>query len=259
MRYFLTISQLVVLILTLLLSNQLPARDANKPKGEKEKEHIHQRLKPNKFQRGLTFKELDTDGNGLLNFVEFSNSPRLRAVPEQNRRKIFDRLDRNKDGNLTVKELWLPGLHWRVKLRRNFHQADIDKDGFLDIVEFMQVRHLTKMPEENRRRIFKRLDSNADQRLSKREIRFVKKKRIKSFKAKFLAHDKNGDGNLNYAEYSELPFVKRFHEKRKRRFFRNLDKNNDGKISPKEIHRVGRPNHHKRKRPMRPRKHRIHA
>lgn len=49
--------------------------------------------------------ELDTDDSGTVSLEEFQKSPRMKDHPEERQKEIFERMDRNKSGELEKEEL----------------------------------------------------------------------------------------------------------------------------------------------------------
>ena len=54
--------------------------------------------------------------------------------------------------------------------QRPFANADTDKDGFISKAEFNAIPRIMNLPEEKRENLFKRLDKDADGKLSREEL-----------------------------------------------------------------------------------------
>lgn len=71
--------------------------------GSLSKEDI-QEIQKEGEQRARDFRELDADASGGLNFEEFSQGKFLQKLSEEKRREIFERLDTNRDGEISPKD-----------------------------------------------------------------------------------------------------------------------------------------------------------
>jgi len=204
---------------------------------------------------GHDFKALDKDGDGFLNFEEFSQSERLLRIDEEKRRKLFDFLDRNKDGKLHMRELRPAAPRWMSSLRKEFDRLDVNQSGSLDFVEFSKASQIAKMDERQRQKLFKRLDRNKDQSIQRSELRgpggpgsYREHKAHPNID--FGKYDTNQSGGLDFDEYSRLPWMSRIPEERRKMIFKKLDRDKNGEISPEEVkfagadrRKHGRPSH----------------
>lgn len=55
----------------------------------------------------IKLEGLDLDGNGSMSWAEFQNAPAVIPMHEKNRRHVFERLDADKNGELSAEELRL--------------------------------------------------------------------------------------------------------------------------------------------------------
>lgn len=98
-----------------------------------------------------------------------------------NLERMFDRLDADKDGVVTIQEaLALPDL--------KFDEADTNKDGFVDRAEIDAA--IRKMMVD---RVIARFDTDGDGKVSKEEAE-------KPFKKRFAIFDRNDDGKVTKDE-----------------------------------------------------------
>ncbi len=184
--------------------------------------------------RGDVFRKLDLDQNGIISFDEFSKAERLMLLEEDKRRKLFNFLDHNKDGDLQNIELMPRERHWLDSLKKNLSKLDTDQDGKLSFVEFSKAKFNSDKAEAEQREIFNKLDKDQSEKIDSSELNNRVRRQIKP-DFDFKKHDLDQSGGLNYSEYSSLPFVDRFPEDRKRANFARMDVNADGEVSEDEI------------------------
>jgi len=192
---------------------------------------------PGMGKSGKNFKVLDTDGDRFLSFEEFSKSERLSRMDEEKRRKLFDFLDRNKDGKLDLKELRPQQPPWLSSLRKEFNHLDTNRTGSLDFAEFSKASLISKLPERQRKKIFKRLDHNRDQQIQRSDLKGFSgsNDRRACPRIDFKKYDTSKSGGLDMDEFFKMPWVSRLPEERRKMLFQKLDKNKDGEISPDEV------------------------
>jgi Ca2+-binding EF-hand superfamily protein len=108
------------------------------------------------------FKRMDKDGDGKISKREFFASPRMARLPEEKREEIFARLDRNGDGFLAAAEIRGMRHDAEQRAREGFRKLDTDNSGGLSFEEFSKGEFAIKLPEEKRRQIFDRMDTDGD-------------------------------------------------------------------------------------------------
>ena len=197
----------------------------------------HERARLGMANMGIDFKSLDTDGDSFLSFDEFGQSARLSRIDAKKRRKLFDYLDRNNDGQLHMRELRFQPPRYIAVLRKEFDRLDSDGSGGLNFAEFSKAAPLDRMDEEVRMRLFKRLDKNRDQLIQHTELR------VKGFQGgrkghhsiNFKKYDVNSSGGLDFEEFSKLPWLARIPEDRKKMLFLELDRDKNGEVLAMEV------------------------
>ena len=130
----------------------------------------------------------------------------LFASPERMRRK-FVSLDKDKNGKVS-KEEWHKSWTYQIpsESQRNdiWEYCDLNKDGFVEVEEFVtgtDERHTVK---KTARGFFKKLDKNKDKKASKEEFDAYFQSSIKSEeerKAYWTVCDNDEDGSLAYEEF----------------------------------------------------------
>ena len=130
--------------------------------------------------------------------------------------------------------------------------ADTDHDGFLSQDEFTATPRIQNLPEEKRANIFKRLDKDADGKLSRDELAILNKphdgkpgqpgERMKRLWE--LDADKNG--GISFEEFKAGPMYMKLSAEKQQEVFHRLDSDGNGVIDPKDrperpLNRPGQP------------------
>ena len=72
----------------------------------------------------IQFKKYDLDQSGGLSFEEFSQIPWVARIPEERRKKLFQKIDLKKDGSVSAKEV---RQAWATRCQRGHRQCCPDK------------------------------------------------------------------------------------------------------------------------------------
>ena len=123
------------------------------------------------------------------------------ATPEQVKeyKRIFEKVDENKDGKLTLEEYARNSkFKDEKKVKGIFNAADRDGDGIVTEEDYVENRIITEQAKE----IFKEMDENSDGIVTERE--FVKNALIADkdlAREIFKKMDKAGTGELTLPRY----------------------------------------------------------
>lgn len=137
-------------------------------------------------ERGESWLDADSDGNGVISAAEFEALERIQALDPERRARLFNRLDKNHDGALSTDELGPPrggrrggsdgeeagpprpeGERHRgprgMRARMDpFPGLDTNGDQAISMAEFLAGPMASKLPPERATMIFARLDTNGD-------------------------------------------------------------------------------------------------
>ncbi len=151
-----------------------PAREARperpRPEGKPDKDGGKRMEKDGRDRRDLNpfgnpgemFKRMDKDLDGNITKEEFLAAPHLQRLPEENREKFFNRLDRNQDGVISKDEIREMHKDAERRAKGQFRELDADKSGGLSFEEFSKGEFFAKLPEDKRRQIFGRMDTDGN-------------------------------------------------------------------------------------------------
>jgi len=185
--------------------------------------------------------------------------PRVQKLDAEQRSKLFERLDKNQDGNIGHEEIrqMLEQEH-RGDMMPRIWELDKDKDGGVSFEEFQQGEVFQKFEPQKQKRIFSHLDSNGDGRITpedkpkRRPMRDGDDKGPGGEMRKRLGDhpmpgpmierlDQNKDQALSYEEFKANPRADEIGEESLKKRFEMMDRNGDGKISKEDFGMGPRP------------------
>lgn len=196
----------------------------------------------------------DRNGDGKVSADEFATGERVARLSTEAREKLFARLDKDKNGFITEKELKMDG---RGPGSTFFKKADADGDGRVSREEFLANPPFKRAPQERLVKLFERMDQNKDGYLDRKDQEASRGRNRRPGGGPGGGHprwmnpkdlDSNKDGGVDWEEFQKAPLFERLPEDRRRALFDRLDVDDDGKLTPGEMRE-----HMRRKKPGPPR------
>lgn len=129
---------------------------------------FHRADKPKPHQPGEMFRRLDKDKDGVISLEEFAASPRISTLEKEKQEILFTRLDENGNGKLSPKEIHLNKKSDEAR-RKEFRELDTDDSRGLSFEEMSKGEFFSRLPEEKRREIFARMDTNGDGEVNRKD------------------------------------------------------------------------------------------
>ena len=169
----------------------------------------------------------DTNKDGKVSFEEFGAAEKTAVLQEEGKRRLFNHLDKNKDGAITAQELPKGGSFDPSR------RGDQNGDGKISFEEFKNNERVKGSPEDRQRAIFNRMDFDKDGFLTAKDFR--RPRRGPGFdRAELQKLDANGDSSLSFEEWAKHPRHKELSQEELKKRFDWLDRNNDGALNEKD-------------------------
>lgn len=193
---------------------------------------------------GHMLRGLDADKNGEISFVEFAAGEKLERLTEEQRKGLFDRLDKNSDGSIQRSEIPRGGGG-----DRKGRPFDPNGDGKVSFEEFQKNPRIADLPLERKQEIFKKMDRNGDGVLDRRDggpgghgPGGGHRPRPHHGKVQpFGELDTDKSGSVSFEEFRKSPRVKDQSEDDQEDAFERLDRNGNSVIDKEEFPRGPRP------------------
>jgi calcium-dependent protein kinase len=149
--------------------------------------------------------------NKLKKAVLVFIASRLNDNDIKNLKEIFNTLDKNKDGTLTLEEV-KEGIS-KVKnssdldFENIFKSIDTDGSGAINYTEFLAATMDEKvyLKEERLYEAFRMFDKDGSGKISSNEVRAIlKNEDSKKIEEMIKTYDQNGDGEIDYMEFISM-------------------------------------------------------
>lgn len=200
--------------------------EEGKPRPPREGEQHKHRGHKGGFNAML--KKLDLNGDRAVDFTEFSAGERVSRLPDDYKKKLFQRLDKNNDGQITKADL--PPQDEGARKRRH---SDTDGNGEITFEEFEKSDRVAQMPLERKREIFAKMDRNKDGVLNDLDWK-GRRERGRGPRHSAGNLDANKDGKISLEEFRKHPRHADASEERQTKQFQTMDKNKDGFLDKSE-------------------------
>jgi Ca2+-binding EF-hand superfamily protein len=149
----------------------------------------------------LRLAEMDKNGDKKIEFDEFVQSPFIAKLPAERQKKMFEIMDRNKDGVLSPADGPPPGSERRPEgdakkppmfnAQQSFSTFDANKDGTLGFAEFQQAPFARGRGEDAQEDLFEKIDTNDDLKIDPQEMqRYGESAKTNPNKEQPFPHDK---------------------------------------------------------------------
>lgn len=221
------------------------AEEGKRPSSRKGEQHKH---RGHKGGFNEMVKKLDLNGDRSVDFTEFSAGERVSRLPDDYKMKLFQRLDKNNDGQITKADRPPQDEGERKRKRRH---SDTDGNGEITFEEFKKSDRVAQMPLERKREIFAKMDRNKDGVLNDVDWK-ARRERGRGPRHSPENFDANKDGKISLEEFRKHPRHADASEERQTKQFQTMDKNKDGFLDkserPKGPPKEGRPPGQDRKR-----------
>ncbi len=218
-------------------------RDGGPPK--------HKGKRPERARTMDFLKHHDSDSDGKVSRQEFAKAKRASQLSEEDREKIFARLDKNGDGFITSKDL---KSMEDDRFDHFLEKADQDSDKRVSREEFLKNPPFGGASGERLNKMFDHMDQNSDgfldikdRRKGRGRMRPPGERRFPMLNFKELDADKNG--TINWREFQKSSAMKNLPGKERREFFQKIDADNDESVTREELK-----SHSEKRMPKKPRR-----
>jgi len=179
-------------------------------------------------------KRYDLNRDHQLSREEFNQGQRVQKLDDEVKTKLFDRLDKNRDGFITPGEL--PTLSGAQVGRAPLSQADANKDGGVSYEEFTKASRFKVISPDRLKAMFQHFDRNGDGVLDKQDHPADRHVWRRPFpRIVFAELDSNQDKKLSFDEFLKASSLNLEQKGANRWLFERIDLDQDHLISPQEL------------------------
>ena len=145
-------------------TREKPIRPFPEKRGENSQNGVERngKIRHQHEREGKMFGMLDKNNDKVITSEEFFAGPRMANMPQEQCDKLFARMDLDGDGKVTPEEIRKMREETHEKHMREVRELDTDKSGGLSYEEMSLGKFFSQLPEEKRRQIFERMDTNDD-------------------------------------------------------------------------------------------------
>ncbi len=165
--------------------------------------------------------EYDTNGDLKVSFAEFGSSGRAASLGEAGRRRLFDHLDKNDDGEITLEEL-------PSSIPPSVRGHDSNKDGRITLDEFSRNPRVKGWSADRLEAMFSRMDRDGNKVLTAAD--FSRRPGSPLHPAEIERLDVNKDGGLTFEEWARGPRQRGIPVGERRKIFNKMDRDQNGKL-----------------------------
>lgn len=178
------------------------------------------------------FEQLDTNKNGTLSRLEFTQNPRLLLASDEQKEALFLRFDKNGDGEIDKNEM---PIRPRKGPRDKSRFPKLDANTPLTFEKFIELPRIQKLEAEIQTALFKRLDHDSDGLLTIQDMHHRRQHRPFGKGALFAQMDKNQDERVSFSEFLDCSWSNLASKEENQTRFARLDANSDGFVDKEEI------------------------
>ena len=163
----------------------------------------------------------DKNGDHRVSFDEFGSTGRAASLGEAGRRRLFEHLDKNNDGQITQAEL-------PSSIPPAVRGHDMNNDGRITFDEFSRNPRVKGWSSDRLRAMFSRMDRDGNKVLTAAD--FTRRAGLPLHPSEIERLDTNKDGGLTFKEWARGPRERGVSMTELRKLFNQMDRDQSGKL-----------------------------